>query len=42
MKFEECSLLSSRYLTLDDIPQILNRSHDNTKNPYRIVSIFYM
>ena len=23
-------------------PQILHRSHDNLKNPYRIASIFYM
>ena len=42
MKFEEFSWLSSRYLTLDDIPQILHRSRDNFKNPYRIVSIFCM
>ena len=42
MKFEECSWLSSRYLTLDDIPQILHRSQDSFKNPYRIISIFCM
>ena len=28
-KVSLCPYLSSRYLTLDDFPQILHRSHDN-------------